>query len=98
MFNCRIKKIRIMFELFPRVNFNRFQQGCSKLKTLVEFHSLENRSQSKLSYSKYFKCVMYFVMLCGKGQNSKQALLFTALKKSVANGGKLQLTPVAPAI
>ena len=70
-----------MFELFSRVNFNRIQQGCSKLKTSVEFHSLENRSQSKLSYSiKYFKYIMYFVKLCQKGINSKQALLFAALK------------------
>ena len=40
-----------MFELFPSVNFNRIQQRHSKLKTSVEFHSLENRNQSKLSYS-----------------------------------------------
>ena len=55
-----------MFELFLRVNFNRIQQGYSKLKTSVEFHSLENRSQSKLSYSKYFKCIMCFVKLCDR--------------------------------
>ena len=58
--------------------FNRIQQGYSRLKTSVEFHSLENRSQSKLFYPNYFKCIMYFV--CGKGLNSKQALLFAALK------------------
>ena len=80
MFNRPIKKLRIMFELFPRVNFNRIQQGYSKIKTSVEFHSLEDRSQSKLSYSKYFKCNMYFVNLCGKGLNSQQALLFAALR------------------
>ena len=80
MFNRQIKKIRAMFELFPRVNFNRIQQGYSKLKTSVEFHSLENRSQGKLSYSKYFKCIIYFVKLCEKGLNSKQALLFEALQ------------------
>ena len=80
MFNRQIMKVRIMFEHFPHINFDRIQQGHSKLKTLVEFNSLENRSQSKLSYSKYFKCIMYFVKLCGKGLNSKQALLFVALK------------------
>ena len=42
-----------MFELFSHINFNRIQQGYSKLKKSVEFHSLENQSQSKLSYSKY---------------------------------------------
>ena len=41
MFNRQIKKIRIIFELFPRLNINRIQQECSKLKTSVEFHSLE---------------------------------------------------------
>ena len=80
MFNRQIKKIRIMFEIFPHVNSNRIQEGHSKLKTSVEFHSLENRSQGKLSYFKDFKYIMYFVKLCGKGLNSKQALLFAALK------------------
>ena len=49
MFNQRIKKIRIMFEVFPHVNSNRIQEGHSKLKASVEFHALENRSQGKLS-------------------------------------------------
>ena len=80
MFNRQIKKIRIMSEVFPPVNSNRIQEGHLKLKTSVEFHSLENRSQGKLSYFKDFKYIMYFVKLCGKGLNSKQALLFAALK------------------
>ena len=80
MFNRQIKKIQIMFEVFPPVNSNRIQEGCSKLKTSVEFHALENRSQGKLSYFKDFKYIMYFVKLCGKGLKSKQALLFAALK------------------
>ena len=71
MFNRQIKKVRIIFEPFPCVNLNRIQQEYSKLKTSVEFHLLENRSQSKLSYSKYFKCIMYFVKLCEKGPTSK---------------------------
>ena len=69
-----------MFELFPRVNFNQIQQGYSNLKTSVEFHSLENRSHGRLSYAKYFKCIIYFVKLCRKSLNSEQALLFAALK------------------
>ena len=80
MFNRQIKKIQSMFEVFPPVNSNRIQKGHLKLKTSVEFHSLENRSQGKLSYFKDFKYIMYFVKLCGKGLNSKQALLFAALK------------------
>ena len=67
MFNRQIEKIRIMFELFPRVKFNRIQQGYSKLKTSVEFYSLENRSQSKLSYSKYFKMHYVFRRVMRKG-------------------------------
>ena len=39
-----------MLEVFPHVNSNRIQEGHSKLKTSVEFHALENRSQGKLSY------------------------------------------------
>ena len=66
MFNQQIKKIRIMFEVFPPVNSNRIQEGHSKLITSVEFHSLGNRSQGKLSYFKDLK-YMYFVQLCGKG-------------------------------
>ena len=80
MFNRQIKKIRIMFEVFHPVNSNRIQEGHSKLKTSVEFHSLENRSQGKLSYFKDFKHIMYVVKLCRKGLNSKQGLLFAALK------------------
>ena len=41
MFNPWIKKIRIMFEVFSPVNSNQIQEGHLKLKTLVEFHSLE---------------------------------------------------------
>ena len=83
-----------MFELFPCVNFNRIQQGYSKLKTSLEFYSLENRGQSKLSHSKYFKMHHVFRQVMQKGLNSKQALLFAALKqrlkrKSLASRGKL---------
>ena len=80
MFNRQIKKIQIMFEVFPPVNSNRIQEGHLKLKTSVEFHSLENRSQGKLSHFEDFKYIMYFAKLCGKGLKSKQALLFAALK------------------
>ena len=65
MFNRQIEIIRITFELFPRVNFNQIQQGYSKLKTSVEFHSLENRSQSEESHSKYFKMHHVFRQFCG---------------------------------
>ena len=53
-----------MFELLRRVNLIEFNKDrYSKLKTSVEIHSLENRSYSKLPYSKYFKCIMYFVKM-----------------------------------
>ena len=80
MFNWQIKKIQIMFEVFPPVDSNQIQEGHSKLKTKVEFHSLENRGQGKLSNFKDFKYIMDFIKLCGKSLNSKQALLFAALK------------------
>ena len=68
-----------MVELFPRVNFKRIQQGYPKLKTSVEFYSLEIEIRVSCLILNTSNAFCNFVKLCGKGLN-KQALLFAALK------------------
>ena len=48
MFNRYIKKIRILSELLPGVNFNRIQQGYSKLK--LQLNSIHLKIEVRVNY------------------------------------------------